>query len=109
MGAEESIYASKILEYNTDLVKGMPKANLVNVFYGATNQFKDSVSNNMVFLGFLMIVGVWLQKVNDMWEIIKYMIQLSPFPQSEDPIIGRYSKPIIQDLVAQGKKYLEDR
>lgn len=48
MGAEESIYASKILEYNTDLVKGMPKTNLVNVFYGATNQFKDSVSNNDV-------------------------------------------------------------
>lgn len=48
MGAEESIYASKILEYNTDLVKGMPKTNLVNVFYGATNQFKDSVSNTGV-------------------------------------------------------------
>lgn len=56
-----------------------------------------------------MICGGFVQKVNDMWEIIKYMIQLSPFPQSEDPIIGRYSKPIIQDLVAQGKKYLEDR
>lgn len=62
----------------------------------------------MTFLGRVFINDL-VQKVNDMWEIIKYMIQLSPFPQSEDPIIGRYSKPIIQDLVAQGKKYLEDR
>ncbi|KAL1513451.1 hypothetical protein ABEB36_002861 [Hypothenemus hampei] len=90
MSPNEMIYAAKVIEYNNDLVKGMPKANLVNVFCTVANEFRDA-------------------KVNDMWEIVKYMIQLSPFPQSEDPINGRYSKPIIQDLVAQGKKYLEDR
>ncbi|XP_066153921.1 nuclear pore complex protein Nup93 [Euwallacea fornicatus] len=90
MGPSEAIYASKIIEYNNDIVRGMPKTNLVNVFCSLAREFKDS-------------------KVKDMWEILKYMIQLSPFPQSEDPILGRYSKSIIYDLVCQGKKYLEDR
>ncbi|XP_050302655.1 nuclear pore complex protein Nup93-like [Anthonomus grandis grandis] len=90
MGPNEMIYASKVIEYNTNLIRGMPKSNLVNVFYGISNEFKDA-------------------RVKDMWEIIKYMVQLSPFPNTDDPTKGRYSKPIILDLVGQGKKYLEDR
>lgn len=44
-----------------------------------------------------------------MWEIIKYMADIPPFPQSEDIIKTRYSKPYIEALVKQAKKYLEDR
>lgn len=44
-----------------------------------------------------------------MWEIIKYMVQLPPFPQSEDVIKTRTSKNLVETLVCQGKKYLEDR
>lgn len=90
LGATESIYASKIIEYNNLLVRGLPKSNLVNVFCGISSEFKDT-------------------KVKDMWEIIKYMVQVPPFPQSEDPIKARNTKPVIEALVLQGKKYLEDR
>lgn len=41
--------------------------------------------------------------------MLKYMIDLPPFPHSDDPIKNRYSKPVINALVNRGKKYLEDR
>lgn len=44
-----------------------------------------------------------------MWEIIKYMTDLPPFPQSEDPIKTRNTAAAINSLVKQAKKYLEDR
>ncbi|KAJ8985830.1 hypothetical protein NQ317_012071 [Molorchus minor] len=44
-----------------------------------------------------------------MWEIIRYMTQTPPFPQSEDTVKTRNSKHIIEALVRQGRKYLEDR
>lgn len=44
-----------------------------------------------------------------MWEIIKYMVQCSSIPQSDDPIKTRNTKPVILSLVRQGQKYLEDR
>lgn len=90
MGPNEMIYASKIMEYNNDLVRRLPKPNLVNEFCGILNEFKDA-------------------KVQDMWEIIKYMVQLPPFPQSEDAVKTRNSRPIVEALVNQGRKYLEDR
>lgn len=44
-----------------------------------------------------------------MWEIMKYMTDLPPFPHADDAINVRYSKPTTKALVKQGKKYLEDR
>lgn len=90
LGAVETIYVSKIIDYNKTIGKGLQKPNLVNVFNNIAGEFKDA-------------------KIVDMWEIINYMVQLPPFPQSENPIKTRYSKPVIQALVQQGKKYLEDR
>ncbi|CAG9768838.1 unnamed protein product [Ceutorhynchus assimilis] len=91
MPPNEKIYACKVIEYNTSLVRGLSsKTNLINVFENVAAEFKDS-------------------KVKDMWDIIKYMVQLSPFPQSDDPIKARNSPLIIHDLVCQGKKYLQDR
>ncbi|XP_023022838.2 nuclear pore complex protein Nup93 [Leptinotarsa decemlineata] len=86
----EIIYVSKIIEYNTTVNKGVQKPNLVNIFTGISNEFKDS-------------------KISDMWEIIKYMVQLPPFPQGDDPIKIRKSKTVIAGLVKQGLRYLEDR
>lgn len=90
MGPIETIYVSKIIEYNNIFGKGPHKLNLVNVFSSLSNEFKDA-------------------KIKDMWEIVKYMVQLPPFPQSEDIIKTRTSKNFIEALVCQGKKYLEDR
>ncbi|KAF7273262.1 hypothetical protein GWI33_014027 [Rhynchophorus ferrugineus] len=90
LGPTESIYSAKIMEYNDALVRGLPKPNLVSVFSGTSSEFKDT-------------------KVKDMWEIIKYMVRVPPFPQSEDPVNARNTKPLIEALVTQGRKYLEDR
>lgn len=90
LGPIETIYVSKIIDYNRAIGRGIQKPNLVNVFSSITNEFKDA-------------------KINDMWEIVKYMVQFPPFPHSDDLIKSRYSKSCIEALVRQGKKYLEDR
>ncbi|XP_060518052.1 nuclear pore complex protein Nup93 [Cylas formicarius] len=90
LGPIETIYASKIMEYNKAIVTGVPKPNLVQMFLDVANQFKDA-------------------KVKDMWEIVKYMVKVPSFPQSEDPVNLRNGKGTIEALVQQGKKYLEDR
>ncbi|ENN73001.1 hypothetical protein HUJ04_005601 [Dendroctonus ponderosae] len=91
LGPNEMIYASKIIQYNNDSVRGLSsRPSLVNVFCDIASEFKDG-------------------KVKDMWEIIKYMVQCSSIPQSEDAIKTRNTKPVILSLVRQGQKYLEDR
>ncbi|RZB77466.1 nuclear pore complex protein Nup93 [Asbolus verrucosus] len=90
LGVAETLYAAKIMEYNQAIGRSMQKPNLINGFVNVANELRDA-------------------KVKDMWEIIKYMTQLPPFPQSEDQIKTRNSAPVINALVKQGKKYLEDR
>ncbi|KAL3282768.1 hypothetical protein HHI36_005935 [Cryptolaemus montrouzieri] len=90
LGVSETLYATKIIEYNNSVAKNSQQQDLVSIFMKISQDFKDA-------------------KVKDMWEMIKYMIDLPPFPHSDDPIKMRYSKPIINALVHQGKKYLEDR
>lgn len=90
LGVNETLYASKIIEYNNNVTKNSPQQDLVSVFTKISQEFKDA-------------------KVKDMWEMLKYMIDLPPFPHSDDPIKNRYSKPVINALVNRGKKYLEDR
>lgn len=45
LGPIESIYVSKIIDYNTSVARGIQKPNLVTVFYNTVNEFKDSVNN----------------------------------------------------------------
>ncbi|CAH1117139.1 unnamed protein product [Phaedon cochleariae] len=90
LGPIETIYVSKIMDYNKIVNREAQKPSLVNIFAGISSEFKDA-------------------KITDMWEIIKYMVQLAPFPQGDDPIKTRNSKSFIEALVKQGKKYLEDR
>lgn len=52
---------------------------------------------------------IYFQKVTEMWDMIKYVLQLPPFPKTEDTIIARDSKAVKQALVTQGKAYLEKR
>lgn len=45
LGANEMIYASKIIQYNNDSVRGMSsRPSLVNVFCDIASEFKDGVS-----------------------------------------------------------------
>lgn len=46
------------------------------------------------------------QKVTEMWNIMKYMTNVTPFPKTQDPLKGRNQKT---QLIEQAKKYLEDR
>lgn len=44
-----------------------------------------------------------------MWEMLKYMTEIPPFPVGGDPLAARSSKPFVTAFVKQAKKYLEDR
>lgn len=44
-----------------------------------------------------------------MWEMIKYMTELPPFPHGSDPIAVRNTDAIIEIMANQGRKYLENR
>ncbi|CAH1994037.1 unnamed protein product [Acanthoscelides obtectus] len=90
LGPVESIYASKIIEYNSTVSKGIQKPSMVKMFYSIVGEFRDA-------------------KIADMWEIVNYMVQLPPFPQSDDPIKTRNSTPVVEALVKQARKYLEDK
>lgn len=46
LGPVETIYASKIIDYNNTFGRGPHKQNLVNVFSNMSNEFKDAVSGN---------------------------------------------------------------
>lgn len=51
----------------------------------------------------------FLQKVTDMWEMVKSMLTLPPFPKTGNAIVSRDSKLVKQALVSQAKIYLEQR
>lgn len=44
-----------------------------------------------------------------MWEIVKTMSNIPPLARDEDPLKARGNTTIQQCLIAQGKKYLENR
>lgn len=41
-----------------------------------------------------------------MWNILKYMSSVPPFPKTQDPLQNRHQTP---QFIDQAKKYLEDR
>ncbi|XP_017780537.1 PREDICTED: nuclear pore complex protein Nup93-like [Nicrophorus vespilloides] len=90
MTYQEAVYAAKIIELNKRSLRGDPKIDLVSYFAKAAEEFKDT-------------------KVNDMWEIIKFMTEIQPICSTEDAISARKSKLVIMDLVHHAKKYLETR
>lgn len=56
-----------------------------------------------------IFIDLYLQKVKEMWEIIKTMANIPALVRDEDPLKARGNPTIQQCLVAQGKKYLEKR
>lgn len=49
---------------------------------------------------------MYLQKVSEIWEIMKYMVNVKPFSKSQNPLRERSYK---HQFVEQSKKYLENR
>lgn len=87
---EEQVYYAVVSEYNKSLICGSNRPALVASLAKTAEQFKDA-------------------KVNDMWDMVKYMLDLPPFPKGEDALAYRDSKQVKQALVNQAKKYLEER
>lgn len=54
----------------------------------------------------LISVALNSQKITEIWEIMKYMVNVTPFPKSQDPLKVRTDN---YQFVEQAKKYLENR
>ncbi|GAB0099912.1 Nuclear pore protein [Sergentomyia squamirostris] len=86
--SQEMAYAREVLDYNRAVIEGVLRPNLVQKFAQvAQDDFNDS-------------------KIAEMWEIMKYMVNVMPSVRSQDPLRQRsHSGHMIQ----QAKKYLEHR
>lgn len=83
----EMAYAREVYEYNGIVIKGGYRPNLVQKFAKVAQAFED-------------------QKVNEIWEIMKYMVNVTPLSRNKDPIQSRTQ---VTQFVDQAKKYLENR
>uniref|UniRef100_A0A1A9ZUH8 Nuclear pore protein n=1 Tax=Glossina pallidipes TaxID=7398 RepID=A0A1A9ZUH8_GLOPL len=83
----EMAYAREVHDYNAVVIKGAFRPNLVQKFSEIAKNFKDS-------------------NVCDIWEIMKYMVDVTPVSRHRDPLQSRNR---IKQFVEQAKKYLENR
>lgn len=84
---QEIAYAREVTEYNRIVLENGMRPSLVQKFAKVAENFNDS-------------------KINDMWEIISYMVKIPPMPRTQDPIKSRVQ---CTQLIDQAKKYLEIR
>uniref|UniRef100_A0A7G3AGN5 Nuclear pore protein n=1 Tax=Lutzomyia longipalpis TaxID=7200 RepID=A0A7G3AGN5_LUTLO len=87
LSSQEMAYAKEVLEYNRLVIEGVLRPNLVQKFALVAEEFNDA-------------------KITEMWEIIKYMVNVMPAPRNQDPLRQRSQSG---QLVQQAKKYLEHR
>lgn len=80
-------YAREVLDYNSTVMKGAFRPNLVQKFAKLAENFEDP-------------------KVSEIWEIMKYMVSATPISRNRDPIQNRRQ---VAQFVDQAKKYLESR
>lgn len=106
---QEMAYAREVFDYNKLIIGGALRPSLVQRFAVIAQGFNDAVSGaSKIIVSTSNLISNILnfQKVNEMWNIMKYMTNVTPFPKTQDPLKGRNQK--IQ-LIEQAKKYLEDR
>lgn len=84
---QEMAYVREVHEYNKLVTEGAMRPSLIQMFAKTVESFNDA-------------------KINEIWEIMKYMVNIPPMPRTQDPIRARAQRP---HLVAQAKKYLENR
>uniref|UniRef100_A0A1L8DX32 Nuclear pore protein n=1 Tax=Nyssomyia neivai TaxID=330878 RepID=A0A1L8DX32_9DIPT len=87
LSSQEMAYAKEVLEYNRVVIEGVLRPNLVQKFSMVAEEFNDA-------------------KITEMWEIVKYMVNVMPAPRNQDPLRQRAQSG---QLVQQAKKYLEHR
>ncbi|XP_066595874.1 nuclear pore complex protein Nup93-like [Prorops nasuta] len=85
----EVAYAKELQNYNDHVLKGITRPSLFTLFSKAAETFND-------------------KKIVDMWQMIKYMVDIQPTPRG-DQIKSRNSPEIEQRIVNQSRKYLENR
>lgn len=86
---QEIAYAREVYDYNKILFDGGMRPSLVQKFSRVAESFNDS-------------------KINDMWEIMKFMTNIDLMPRTQDPIKTRTEVYQVQ-LIQQAKRYLETR
>ncbi|GBP06032.1 Nuclear pore complex protein Nup93-1 [Eumeta japonica] len=87
----EAAYARQVLQYNKSVFQGTKsRTALYQKFAQVADDFNDL-------------------KAKEMWEVIKMMSNIPAFARDEDPLKARGNPAIQQCLIAQGKKYLENR
>lgn len=85
--SQEIAYAKEVYDYNKCLLEGGLRPNLIQKFAKLAESFNDA-------------------KVTEMWEILKYMVNVPSFSRAQDPLKSRVNNV---NLIGQAKKYLETR
>lgn len=87
LSSQEIAYAKEVYDYNKCLLEGGLRPNLIQKFSKVAESFNDA-------------------KVTEIWEILKYMVNVPSFSRGQDPLKSRLNNA---NLVGQAKKYLETR
>lgn len=85
----ETAYLKELQNYNDHVLKDITRPNLFNVFLKASEAFND-------------------KKVQNMWEMVKFMVDIPPTPAS-DQIKSRSSPTVEKKIISLARKYLESR
>ncbi|XP_050082898.1 nuclear pore complex protein Nup93-1-like [Anopheles aquasalis] len=87
LNSQEMAYAAEVHDYNKLVCEGAMRPSLVQRFAQVAETFNDS-------------------RINDIWEVMKYMTNVTPIPKTQDPMKVRCSQLLFID---QAKRYLENR
>lgn len=110
----EMAYAKEVIDYNNRVIQGAVRPQLVQKFASAAESFNNLVSLNICYITNTTVV--WsshisislFQKVNELWEIVRYMSNIAP-QLKDNPLLTRTSPPTQNQLILQARKYLEER
>lgn len=89
LSSVEVAYVKELQNYNDHVLRGITRPSLFTAFHKASESFND-------------------KKITDLWQMVKCMVDIPPTPRG-DQIKSRSSPAIEQKIVAQAKKYLENR
>ncbi|XP_053999246.1 nuclear pore complex protein Nup93-like [Hylaeus anthracinus] len=89
LSSVEIAYVKELQNYNDHVLREITRPNLFSSFGKAAESFND-------------------KKIEDMWEMVQYMVNITPIPR-EDRIKSRSTSMIETEIVMQAKKYLENR
>ncbi|KAL1124172.1 hypothetical protein AAG570_001942 [Ranatra chinensis] len=89
LNQEEMAYAKCLMDYNTAVLQGHTKPDLLEAFSQAAEAFNN-------------------QKLNEMWKMLKFMTQIPP--QAKGDSLQSRATPATQErMIHQALAYLEDR